>query len=278
MVDSKEDMNDTAIIWTEKTWNPASGCTEVSEGCKFCYAKTLAENKRGTPAFPKGFDLTIRPHKLREPFALKEPTLIFVNSMSDLFWEEIPDEYRDKILDVMEQTPQHEYQVLTKRPENMLRYSLRRKLPPNFWAGVTIENQRWLSRLDTLRAIQAEIRFVSAEPLLGPLTAINLSGIDWLITGGESGTHLGDAKVCERRGLARKVNGKWIAREDRVDWVRELRDACLANGTSFLHKQWGGAISHSAGRMLDGRTWDEFPRLPSAKKVASSTESLFDIL
>ncbi|MDE2019559.1 MAG: phage Gp37/Gp68 family protein [Patescibacteria group bacterium] len=264
-------MNDTAIIWTNQTWNPASGCAEVSEGCKFCYAKTLAENKRGTAAFPHGFDLTIRPHKLGEPSKLKTPSLIFVNSMSDLFWEEIPDEYRDKVLDEIERTPQHEYQVLTKRPENMLRYSKRRKFPHNFWAGVTVENERWLHRVEILREVEASIRFISAEPLLGPLSSLDLSGIHWLITGGESGSHLSKESVCERRALVRKINGRWIPREDRMDWVREIRDNCRAHCVKFLHKQWGGATSHSAGRTLDGRTWDEFPRLPQVIRPSYST-------
>jgi protein gp37 len=139
---------------------------------------------RGTSAFPKGFDLTLRPHKLVEPYRLKKPSLIFVNSMSDLFWEAIPDDYRDRVLDVIEDTPQHQYQVLTKRPEKMLEYSHRRKLPPNFWAGVTIECNRHVGRADILRAVDAEIRFVSAEPLLDDLSALELSGIHWLISGG----------------------------------------------------------------------------------------------
>ncbi len=255
-------MNDTGIIWTEATWNPMSGCKLLSPGCAFCYALTLAENRRGTAAFPKGFELTIRPHKLQEPMRLKQPTLIFVNSMSDLFWEAVEDSYRDRILDVIAATPQHQYQVLTKRPEEMLRYSRRRRLPSNFWAGVTIESQRYAGRADVLRKVEAEIRFVSAEPLLTRLR-LDWSEIAWCITGGESGIHLHDAKLREKRALATKdAAGRWVARDDRVDWIREIRDQCLCAGVKFFHKQWGGPTSHSAGRMLDGRTWDEFPRLP----------------
>ncbi len=268
-------MNETGIIWSERTWNPMSGCQKVSQGCKFCYAEALSESKRGTPAFPNGFDLTIRPHKLKEPFKEKKPTLIFVNSMSDLFWEKVSDEYRDRIIDVMEQTPQHEYQVLTKRPEEMLRYSLRRALPPNFWAGVSVENESVLHRIDTLRKVKAEIHFISAEPLLGPMPTLNLEDIEWVITGGESGFHLKRPDIQKERSLATQLaSGKWIVREDRIDWVREIRDACIKNGTSFFHKQWGGTTPHSAGRTLDGRTWDEFPRLPSSNTVSTNKHLL----
>lgn len=256
-------MNDTKIAWTERTWNPASGCVKITAGCKHCYAETIAENKRGTPAFPNGFDLTLRPHKLREPLAIKEPSLVFVNSMSDLFWEQIDDPYRDRVLDVIEQTPRHQYQVLTKRPENLLRYSRRRKLPGNFWAGVTIESQDTADRLDLLRQVDAEIRFVSCEPILTPIDFGDLSTIQWMITGGESGTHLAKPEVAAKRALVEKVQGRWIPRPERVDWIRSIRDQCLAAGTAFFHKQWGGVRADAGGRVLDGRTWDEFPRYPS---------------
>jgi protein gp37 len=256
-------MNSTGIVWTEVTWNPMSGCEEVTEGCKYCYAKTLAEQKRGTAAFPNGFDLTIRPHKLREPLKLKHPSLIFVNSMSDLFWDAIPESYRDQIVDVMESTPQHQYQVLTKRPDAMLAYSKRRRLPPNVWAGTTIESDRLTGRADVLRDVRADLRFISAEPLLSPLHSLNLSGIDWLISGGESGSHLWDDTTRARRGMAEPGKNGWTPIATRMDWVRDLRDRCTAQGVAFFHKQWGGARSHSAGRDLDGRTWDEFPRYPT---------------
>lgn len=268
-------MNETGIIWTEATWNPMSGCEKITAGCAFCYAATLAENKRGTAAFPNGFDLTIRPHKLNEPRRLKTPSLIFVNSMSDLFWDKIPDDYRNRVMDVIEETPQHQYQVLTKRPEIMLAYSRRRKLPGNFWAGTTIENQAVAHRADTLRQVDAEIRFVSAEPLIGPLK-LNWSGIHWCITGGESGLHLTQPRLCEARGLVRHTNGKWIPRDDRTEWVRVIRDDCTAAGTKFFHKQWGGPTPKSGGRMLDGRTWDEFPRLPGDHQQCNN-QHLFSV-
>jgi protein gp37 len=256
-------MNNTAIVWTEATWNPMSGCTEVSEGCKFCYAKTIAEQKRGTAAFRSGFDLTIRPHKLTEPTKLSQPSLIFVNSMSDLFWDQIPTPYRDQIIDVMESTPQHQYQVLTKRPEAMRDYSRRRPLPGNVWAGTTIENDRVAWRADVLRQVNAQVRFISAEPLLSSLRSLALHRIDWLISGGESGSHLSDPATRARRGLVeRGASNRWEATDRGLRWVRDLRDRCLANRVAFFHKQWGGPKAHSGGRLLDGRTWDEFPRYP----------------
>lgn len=258
-------MNETGIIWTEVSWNPMSGCKKISQGCKHCYAFTLAEQKRGTAAFPNGFDLTIRPHKLKEPFKLKQPTLIFTNSMSDLFWDEVPESYRDQIVDVIEQTPQHEYQVLTKRPEILLAYSRKRKLPPNFWAGVTIEDEKNLYRLDILRQVEAEIRFISFEPLIGPMPVnLDLSGISWAITGGESGHHMWKPEEAEKRGLVfydRNVKS-WFPRPDRMDWIREIRDVCLRDGVKFFHKQWGGNYPEACGRELDGRFWTEMPRLP----------------
>jgi protein gp37 len=266
-------MNDTGIIWTEATWNPMSGCQKISQGCKFCYAETVAENKRGTKAFPNGFDLTIREHKLKEPFRLKTPTLIFANSMSDLFWDKVPNEYRHRIVDVIEQTPQHEYQVLTKRPDIMLAFSKERQLPPNFWAGVTVEDNRVKERLAILRQIKAEIKFVSAEPLIARLDLVpeDLETISWMISGGESGSHLYDPKNADR-SLTRYVKaeggnkGRWEVIPERMDWIRHLRDVCIASETKFFHKQWGGAFPEAAGRLLDGRTWNEIPRLPGGRK------------
>lgn len=267
-------MNDTTISWTEKTWNPNSGCEVISEGCKFCYALTLAEQKRGTPAFPNGFDLTLRPHKMNEPRKLKKPSLIFVNSMSDFGWERLTDEWRDQIVDVIEQTPQHQYQVLTKRPENMLRYSKRRKLPSNFWAGTTIESSRHVGRADILRQIDVEIRFVSAEPLLSSLANLDVTDLHWVITGGESGRHLHDAAMRKRRGLSEPGPNGWTPIVDRLAWVREVRDLCTTRGVAFFHKQFGGILPLSAGRVLDGRTWDEFPRYPTGSGLWQTAHAL----
>jgi len=269
-------VNETGISWTQLTWNPASGCAKVSPGCKYCYAETLSENKRGTPGFPNGFELTLRPHKLREPYRLKQPSMVFVNSMSDLFWDAIDDGYRDQVLDVIEGTPQHEYQVLTKRADNLLRYSRRRPLPRNFWAGVSAENQELLDeRAEVLRQVKAEIRFLSLEPALGEMDVsphvagrnnqIGGDGIQWVIWGGESGLHLLRPEILEKRGAAiREPSGPgWQARPDRIAWARLVRDACAAAGVPFFFKQWGGPRSHSGGMQLDGRTHAEYPRLPT---------------
>lgn len=256
-------MNETQIEWTDVTWNPMSGCARISAGCAFCYAHTLAENKRGTAAFPAGFDLTIRPHKLREPYRLKKPSLIFTNSMSDLFWDQIPDDYRRRVIDVIADTPQHQYQVLTKRPDTMLRVG--RELggyPDNMWCGVSVEDARATKRIDALRDVPASVRFLSVEPLLSDLGPLDLSGIHWVITGGESGVHLSRPEMQLRRGLAWRRDGRWEPIPDRIDWVRRIRDACQDQGVAFLHKQWGGVRPKSAGRLLDGRTWDEYPRQP----------------
>jgi protein gp37 len=251
-------MNITGISWTDFTWNPVTGCDKVSEGCKFCYASDVAENKRGTPAFPVGFELQLRPHKMEEPLQVRESKRIFVNSMSDLFWEKIPDEYRDEVLATIRRADWHQFLVLTKRPERMLEYSQRHPLPPNFWAGVTIENQRWAHRLDILRQTKARIRFVSAEPLLGPLD-LDLTDIHWLISGGESGAHL-NLPIWQHRSLVKlDGRGRWVPKLEALEWVLNLQKTCEKYDTKFFHKQWGGPTSHSGGRDLDGRTWDEHP-------------------
>lgn len=258
-------MNDTGIIWTNETWNPMSGCVKVSAGCKFCYAEAIAEAKRGTAAFPVGFDLMLRPHKLREPYRLKAPSLIFVNSMSDLFLEQIPDSYRDQVFDVIADTPQHEYQILTKRPGEMLRYSLRRPFPQNVWAGVSVENQSAAeTRIPTLLQVEASIRFLSIEPLLGPvgLSSWIAAGLHWVIVGGESGTQVTSKPAGRERALVSLEAGRWVPKPEAVEWVRLLRDQCVAAEVRYFHKQWGGPRPHSGGRLLDGRTWDEMPRLP----------------
>lgn len=269
-------MNETTIAWTQATWNGFSGCKQISEGCAHCYALSLAEKRRGTAAFPNGFDLTIREHKFTEPLKLKQPTLIFVNSMSDFFLKDSEfglepgtmDAIRDRLIDVMQQTP-HEYQVLTKRPDELLRYSRRRKLPGNFWAGVTLDTNRHYDRVDILRQVDAEIRFLSVEPMLSAMPGLNLSGIHWVIGGGESGLHLMDERVRAKRSMAdRSPKGKWTPRADRYHWATGLRDQCITQSVKFFWKQWGGVKPSSAGREIDGRTWDEFPRLPGDQQGA----------
>jgi len=227
-----------------------------------CYAETLAENRRGTPAFPNGFDITLRPWKLGEPRKIKRGSLIFTNSTSDLFHEKIPDEYRDQVLDVIESTPHHRYQVLTKRPEIAARFAKRRALPRNIWLGVTVGHAKRVERIDILRSIDAHVRFISAEPLLTDLPKLDLRGIHWLISGGESGAHLSDAKVMARRGLVMRGEvgePRWVPRLDRYGWIASLRDQCVAAGVAYWFKQWGGPRPESGGRVLEGRTWEELP-------------------
>ncbi|MEO5776991.1 MAG: phage Gp37/Gp68 family protein [Flavobacterium sp.] len=260
-------MEKTGIIWTEKTWNPVTGCQKISQGCKFCYADTIAKKYAGHAAFPNGFDLTLRPHKMRDPFKWDEPSLVFVNSMSDLFWEKIPEEYFVQVLEVMKKTPQHEYQVLTKRPELMLEYSLKYEFPENMWCGVTIEDKKNLHRLEILKKVRAKIKFISAEPLLEDLGSISLKGIDWIITGGESGFHLWKREVSLVRGLVDydKDTKLWIPKPHCIEWIRNLRDIAKRDGTFFFHKQWGGSFPEAAGRELDGKTYNEMPKYPGDK-------------
>lgn len=260
-------MEKTNIIWTEKTWNPVTGCEKISEGCKFCYAETIANNYSGK-AFPNKFNLTLRHHKLTDPLKWKGPSLIFVNSMSDLFWNEIPEEYLNAIIDIIEKTPRHEYQVLTKRPERMLEFSRKRKLPPNFWAGITIENKRNLFRIDILREMKTEIRFVSFEPLLDDLeNNYDLEDIQWVIVGGESGTHLWDEKYQKMRALVfyDRIKKKWFPKLEAIKWVESIKDKCYESGVKFFFKQWGGNYPEACGRELNGKTYNEMPRFPGKR-------------
>jgi len=228
------------IEWTSASWNPVTGCDQISPGCAHCYAKTFAERWRGIPGHPyeQGFDLRLWPDRLELPLRWRKPGLIFVNSMSDLFHEGIPDEIVERVFDVMGRADHHVFQVLTKRHERLSQLASSLPWPDHVWVGVSIENRRFVHRADYLRDVPARVRFISAEPLLGPLHDLDLTGIQWLIVGGESG-----------------------ARRRRVDaeWVRELRDRCEAEGTSFFFKQWGGRTPKSGGRELDGRTWDQMP-------------------
>lgn len=230
----------SAIEWTEATWNPVRGCTKVSPGCKNCYAETFAERFRGVPGHPfeQGFDLRLIPDALSLPLRWRRGRLIFVNSMSDLFHERVPDEYIEMVFATMEAAPQHQFQILTKRAERLARFCGGRRLPQNAWFGVSVENAKYSWRVDLLREVASRIRFLSIEPLLGPLGELGLEGIHWVIVGGESGWH------------ARPVN---------PDWVREVREQCLRNKVPFFFKQWGGKRKGRAGRELDGRTWDEMP-------------------
>jgi protein gp37 len=230
----------SAIEWTEATWNPVTGCAQVSPGCAHCYAKTFAERWRGVPDHPyeQGFELKLWPKRLDQPIRWRRPRVIFVNSMSDLFHEDIPEQFIAEVFRVMGEADWHVFQVLTKRHERLLELSDRLPWPPNVWIGVSIENRRFVHRADYLRQVPAAVRFISAEPLLGPLEELDLNGIDWLIAGGESGP--GHRPVRE-------------------EWLVELRDRCAEEDVAFFFKQWGGARPKSGGRLLEGRSWDEMP-------------------
>jgi protein gp37 len=255
-------LNVTKISWTDYTWNTVSGCRKVSPGCQFCYAHTIAENKRGTKAFPHGFDLTYRWHRLEEPLKLKTPSRIFVNSMSDMFFEQIPDDDILRVFDVMnrchEQKKGHIFQILTKRSKRMLDLSPRLQFTPNVWLGVSVENSKWTHRLDHLVEVPATVRFVSAEPLLGPLGDLSfwLPNLHWMIVGGESGIHLGNAK--KPKNLHR-----WMDH----GWAREIRDQCIEYDVPFFFKQSSGGRSET-GTLLceeDGSftQWRQMPKVRS---------------
>ncbi|MFL5866685.1 MAG: DUF5131 family protein [Thermoleophilaceae bacterium] len=239
----------SAIEWTEATWNPTTGCSKVSPGCAHCYAETFAERWRGIPGHPyeQGFDLRLWPERLDQPLRWRRPRMIFVNSMSDLFHEDIPVESITQVFEVMVEAEQHTFQILTKRPERLAELADELPWPENVWTGVSIENRRFVERADNLREVPAAVRFVSAEPLLGPLEGLDLADIHWLIAGGESGPR---------------------HRPVRREWIVELRDRCLAEGVAFFFKQWGGHRPKSGGRELDGRTWDEMPGGREAALVA----------
>lgn len=229
------------IEWTEATWNPVTGCDKVSPGCAHCYAETFAERWRGVPGHPyeQGFDLRLWPERLDLPLRWKKPRMIFVNSMSDLFHERVPDAFIEEVFEVMRRAKHHTFQVLTKRHERLVEVGSELDWPPNVWMGVSIENRRFVHRADYLRMIPSAVRFISAEPLLGPLEGLDLAGIDWVIAGGESGPR---------------------HRPVRIEWLRQLRDACEENGVPFFFKQWGGRTPTAGGRLLDGREHSDYPQ------------------
>lgn len=236
----------TGIEWTESTWNPVTGCTQISPGCGHCYAKTFAERWRGIPGHPyeQGFDLRLWPDRLTQPETWKKPRMIFVNSMSDLFHDEVPDSFIESVFDVIERTPRHTFQILTKRPERMVNLAPELPWPNNLWMGVSIENRRFVDRASALRETPASVKFISAEPLLGRLEGLDLTRIDWVIAGGESGPKYRPVKI---------------------EWLRFLRDLCQSQEVPFFFKQWGGVRPKSGGRELDNREWNEMPGVARAK-------------
>ena len=229
------------IEWTETTWNPVTGCTKVSAGCKYCYAERMALRLRaiGQPNYKNGFEVTLQPHMLELPLAWKKPQTVFVNSMSDLFHDSVPFEYVQRVFDVMRRAHWHRFQVLTKRAERLAELDSLLDWPSNVWMGVSVEDARQRARIDALRRTSAHVRFLSLEPLLGPLPALDLDGIDWVIVGGESGPR---------------------ARPMRVEWATDLRDQCLAARVPFFFKQWGGRNKKRAGRLLEGHEWSQMPK------------------
>jgi protein gp37 len=235
----------SSIEWTDATWNPVTGCTKISPGCKHCYAETFAERWRGIPGHPyeQGFDLRLWPERLDAPLRWRAPRMIFVNSMSDLFHERVPDEYIERVFEVMKAAGRHTFQVLTKRAERLEDWYGRYpgfEMLPNVWIGVSVEDRRYgLPRIPFLRRVTSWVRFLSVEPLLEDLGEIPLEGIDWVILGGESG-----------RG----------ARPMRPEWAISVRDQCRAAGVPFFFKQWGGVWKKRAGRKLEGRFWNGMPR------------------
>jgi len=251
--------NGTAIEWTDATWNPVTGCRKVSPGCDNCYAATLAKRLKamGNPRYQNdgpdgpGFGLTLHSDKVREPLSWRSPRMVFVNSMSDLFHRDVPEKFISSVFETMAEASHHHFQILTKRPKRMARVVPglvdRFGLLPNVWLGTSIENDDYTWRADYVRRAPAAVRFLSVEPLLGPVPSLDLAGINWIIVGGESGPRA--------RALA-------------PEWVRVIRDRATTAGVSFFFKQWGGRTPKAGGRILDGRTWDELPpRRPSRSAV-----------
>lgn len=230
----------SSIEWTESTWNPVTGCTKLSPGCKHCYAERMAKrlHAMGQSNYANGFQLTLQEHALGLPLRWKKPQVIFVNSMSDLFHKDVPLAYIQRVFDVMRRAHWHQFQVLTKRADRLEKVSPKLDWAPNVWMGVSVESEKYMFRIDHLRRTSAAIKFLSLEPLIGPLPGLNLASIDWAIAGGESGPG---------------------ARPMDPVWVREIREACVAQQVPFFFKQWGGVQKHRYGRELDGRTWDEMP-------------------
>ena len=230
----------SAIEWTESTWNPVTGCSKVSPGCKHCYAERMAKRLKamGQPNYVNGFKLAMHQHSLRLPLSWKKPQMIFVNSMSDLFHEGVSVDFVIDVFDVMRKAGWHKFQLLTKRSERLLELNSILKWEPNIWMGVSVEDNNYQHRIDDLRKTDAEVKFLSIEPLLGPLNNLDLSEIDWVVVGGESGPG---------------------ARPMDPLWVTDIRDQCLSARVPFFFKQWGGVNKKKAGRELDGRIWDEMP-------------------
>jgi protein gp37 len=232
----------TTIEWTEATWNPVTGCSKMSPGCLNCYAERMARRLQamGLPAYRDGFDVRVHDETLELPVTWAKPRMVFVNSMSDLFHERVPFAFIQRVFEVMERTPRHTYQVLTKRTDRLVAVAPMLPWPRNVWMGVTVEDNERLLRVKRLREVPSAVRFLSVEPLLGPLPDLDLDGVDWVIVGGESGPG---------------------ARPMRRDWVLSIRDSCIERAVPFFFKQWGGVRKKATGRELENRTWNQMPRV-----------------
>ncbi|MCB0377329.1 MAG: phage Gp37/Gp68 family protein [Bdellovibrionales bacterium] len=230
----------SSIEWTETTWNPLSGCNKISPGCKNCYAERMSFRLKamGVKRYKNGFSLTLHEEAIKEPYKWKKPRIVFVNSMSDLFHKDVPVDFIKKVFKAMEENPQHQFQVLTKRAERLEQLANQLPWPPNIWMGVSVENQKYTSRIKHLTKVPAKVRFLSIEPLIGPIKKLPLRGIHWVIVGGESGP---GARPIEK------------------EWVRDIRDRCIDRDVPFFFKQWGGVRKHTTGRRLDRRLWNEMP-------------------
>ncbi len=232
----------SAIQWTDATWNPSTGCTKISPGCKNCYAERLSARLKWmrNPKYKKGFSFTLHENALDIPLKWSRPRKIFVNSMSDLFHESMPDDFLQKCFEIMAKADWHVYQILTKRPERMLSFIKQYgKIPDHIWLGTSVELPQYKKRIDSLRKVSAKVKFVSFEPLLGPMGELDLTNISWAIVGGESGPHF--------RGVE-------------TEWIRDIRKQCRKQRVAFFFKQWGGRTPKSGGRILDGKEWNEFPK------------------
>ena len=232
---------DSSIEWTSSTWNPVTGCTKISPGCKHCYAERMAIRLAGMkqPRYRNGFEVTLHPDLISAPLHWRQPRMIFVNSMSDLFHEDVPEAFIAEVFDTMVAAHWHTFQILTKRAGRLAEIAAGLPWPINIWMGVSVESPRYVHRIERLRGVPAAVRFLSIEPLLAPIPSLPLTGLDWVIVGGESGPG---------------------ARPMEADWVREIRDRCVGSGVPFFFKQWGGVRKGRNGRLLDGRTWDEMPQ------------------
>ena len=237
--------NNSSIEWTEATWNPVTGCNKISPGCKNCYAERLSKRLKamGQPNYRNGFKLTLQPNMLELPLKWKKPQTIFVNSMSDLFHKDVPLDYIQQVFDVMKRAHWHRFQVLTKRADRLAELSSELEWSPHIWMGVSVESQKYTHRIDGLRESGAAVKFLSLEPLLGPLKNLDLTNIDWAIVGGESG---------------------WGARPIKKEWVLDIRNQCLDANVAFFFKQWGGVNKKKTGRELEGKTYSEMPALVAA--------------